>query len=440
MQTNTLGRHTIRTVLVLAIISILGILSAQIYWLSILLDIKEKQFNQSMYIALRNVAIRIASFNKSSLVSPNPVNQISSDYFVVNTDSKIDANILEYYLKSEFAERELFVDFEYGIYNCESDKMVYGNYVSFDNNRKASRISTDLPKWSEYSYYFGVRIPSRVSYISNQMGIWIFMTLILAVVVLFFGYTIFVILKQRRLSEVQKSFINNMTHEFKTPISTIAISAEVLLQPQILSNPQRLTNYANIIKSENMRLKSQVEKVLQMAKIEKEKLALKKEDFLLNELLEEISLNMTPKIKEVNGSLELDIAPTQDLILNADRIHLTNVFYNLIDNALKYTERPPEIKITAVRKEKWLHIAVEDNGIGIAKEHQKKVFDQFYRVPTGDVHDVKGFGLGLNYVSLVAKAHRWRLSVESELLKGSIFSVSIPLRQTHQVAHQPSTK
>lgn len=435
-----MGRHTIRTVLVLAIISILGILSAQIYWLSILLDIKEKQFNQSMYIALRNVAIRIASFNKSSLVSPNPVNQISSDYFVVNTDSKIDANILEYYLKSEFAERELFVDFEYGIYNCESDKMVYGNYVSFDNNRKASRISTDLPKWSEYSYYFGVRIPSRVSYISNQMGIWIFMTLILAVVVLFFGYTIFVILKQRRLSEVQKSFINNMTHEFKTPISTIAISAEVLLQPQILSNPQRLTNYANIIKSENMRLKSQVEKVLQMAKIEKEKLALKKEDFLLNELLEEISLNMTPKIKEVNGSLELDIAPTQDLILNADRIHLTNVFYNLIDNALKYTERPPEIKITAVRKEKWLHIAVEDNGIGIAKEHQKKVFDQFYRVPTGDVHDVKGFGLGLNYVSLVAKAHRWRLSVESELLKGSIFSVSIPLRQTHQVAHQPSTK
>lgn len=435
-----MGRHTIRTVLVLAIISILGILSAQIYWLSILLDIKEKQFNQSMYIALRNVAIRIASFNKSSLVSPNPVNQISSDYFVVNTDSKIDANILEYYLKSEFAERELFVDFEYGIYNCESDKMVYGNYVSFDNNRKASRISTDLPKWSEYSYYFGVRIPSRVSYISNQMGIWIFMTLILAVVVLFFGYTIFVILKQRRLSEVQKSFINNMTHEFKTPISTIAISAEVLLQTQILSNPQRLTNYANIIKSENMRLKSQVEKVLQMAKIEKEKLALKKEDFLLNELLEEISLNMTPKIKEVNGSLELDIAPTQDLILNADRIHLTNVFYNLIDNALKYTERPPEIKITAVRKEKWLHIAVEDNGIGIAKEHQKKVFDQFYRVPTGDVHDVKGFGLGLNYVSLVAKAHRWRLSVESELLKGSIFSVSIPLRQTHQVAHQPSTK
>ncbi len=427
VNTKAMGRHAIRIVLVLAIVSILGILSAQIYWLSILLDIKEKQFNQSMYIALRNVALRIASFNKSSMASPNPVSQLSSNYFVVNTDSKIDANILEHYLKGEFAERELFVDFEYGIYNCESDRMVYGNYVSYDNSSKANRISTDLPKWSEYNYYFGVRIPSRMSYISNQVGIWIFMTLILAVVIVFFGYTIFVILKQRRLSEVQKSFINNMTHEFKTPISTIAISAEVLLNPKIGEQPQRLQNYANIIKSENMRLKNQVEKVLQMAKIEKEKLTLKKEDFALNELLEEISQNMNPKIKEVEGQLILHIEASEGLFINADRIHLTNVYYNLIDNALKYTENKPEIVIQTSKTEKSLEVTVKDNGIGIAKEYQKKIFEQFYRVPTGDVHDVKGFGLGLNYVSLVIKAHRWRLRVESELKRGSTFTVAVPL-------------
>jgi two-component system phosphate regulon sensor histidine kinase PhoR len=191
-----------------------------------------------------------------------------------------------------------------------------------------------------------------------------------------------------------------MTHEFKTPIATIAISSEVLMKPNIIEKPERLLNYATIINEETKRLKKQVERVLQMATLEKEDLKLNLEVLDLHELIEKVVINLEAPLRKVNGTLTLDLAE-MPIALQADKLHLTNIIYNLVDNAIKYSKENPEINITTTQKRNGVEIAISDKGIGIAPEMKRKIFDKFYRVPTGDVHDVKGFGLGLSYVKLM---------------------------------------
>ncbi len=431
--------HSIRFIIALATICIGGIIMTQAYWVRKAFDIKEKQFNQTVVIALKNVSERIATLN-GEVVNPNPVNQITSDYYVVNVNQVIDANILEHYLEEEFSARELFIDYEYGIYDCSSDKMVYGNYVSHkkaDEARK-SIASSNLPKYDEFVYYFGVRFPTKFTFLAGQMDIWIFSSFILFIVVIFFSYTLSVILKQKRLSEVQRNFINNMTHEFKTPISTIAVSADLITNPKISAHPEKIHQYAQIIKTQNHRLKEQIEKVLQMAVMDKGKLQLSLESVDLHQIIGDAVVHFRLKYNEANIHAHLN---AQQSCIMADKVHLTNVIYNLLDNATKYVSEQPEISITTQSHKNHLEIAIKDNGIGIDKAHQKRVFDRFYRVPTGNRHDVKGFGLGLNYVKQIIKAHRWKISLESEIGKGSTFRIAIPIAQNyHKNLHLPAQK
>jgi two-component system phosphate regulon sensor histidine kinase PhoR len=252
------------------------------------------------------------------------------------------------------------------------------------------------------------------------------------VVILFFGYTLFAIIKQKRLSEVQRDFINNMTHELKTPISTIAVTADLLTNPQILESKERLVNYAHIIKNENARLQNQIEKVLQSARMDREKLELQQETIDLRPLLTDLATSFELKVKNEGGSLELRLAP-ETLIVWADQSHLTNIVGNLLDNALKYANSKPQIVIDAEvvgnSKKKKLHLSIQDNGIGIKKEYQKKIFEKFFRVPTGNIHNVKGFGLGLDYVRQIVEAHDWTIALKSELGQGSTFKITMPISQ-----------
>jgi two-component system phosphate regulon sensor histidine kinase PhoR len=244
-------------------------------------------------------------------------------------------------------------------------------------------------------------------------------------VIVFFAYTLFVILKQKRLSEIQKDFINNMTHEFKTPIATIAVSAEVLKNPDILKQPERLLNYTTIIENENKRLKKHVERVLQMARLDKEDIGLKKESINLHEVIEEVVAGMRVTLHEKQGKVDLQLEANQPLI-TADRHHLMNVIYNLLDNAIKYCQENPFIVIRTKQDTKGVTLEVKDNGIGVGQEHHKRIFQKFFRVPTGNVHDVKGFGLGLNYVKQITEAHRGKVTLESVMGSGCTFRVFIP--------------
>jgi len=248
-------------------------------------------------------------------------------------------------------------------------------------------------------------------------------------VVLFFAYAMFVILKQKRLSEIQTDFINNMTHEFKTPLSTISISTEVLLQPSIIQTPERLTSYATIIQDEANRLKNQVERVLQMAKLDKQRIRLNKEETDIHPVIKQAVDNMRLTILNRNGRVELNLE-AKESVLRIDKLHFTNIIYNLLDNALKYTDKDePVIAILTRNVSKGIEIDVRDNGIGIAEDKIPYVFDKFYRVPTGNVHDVKGFGLGLNYVKLMTDAHYGQIKVTSKLGEGSVFTLFFPFKK-----------
>ena len=427
-----MARNTIRLVVILGTISIVGIVAMQVYWVSKALDDRRMAFDQEVRIALRKVAEQNANYTQTSLPHKNLINQISPNYYVVNVNSALDANVLEHFLRNELINSHLNVDFEYGIYDCGSDNMVYGNWISKTENRPES-IGNQLPKWKGSDFYFGVRFPQQTMYWLGQIDVWLVLSAVLSLVVVFFGYTLFAILKQKRLAEVQKDFINNMTHEFKTPISTIHISANVLSKPEIIQQPERLLNYVTIIQRENSRLQNQVEKVLQMTQTENKFLKLNREHIDLHELITKTARSFEVKIKEQNGTLSLDLGNFEAWI-EADLLHLSNILYNLLDNALKYSgEKKPEITIQTqifskkLFKKAYFLLKIIDQGVGIGKEHQKMIFDKFFRVPTGNLHNVKGFGIGLYYVHTMVEAHKWRIWVNSEIDKGSTFGIEIPI-------------
>ncbi len=419
-------RNTLRLVIVLAILCIVGITVTQLYWVQKAFNLVNDQFERDVNIALHNVAEHFFEISHLPPPKEDPIQQLSSNYYVVMVNSEIDVQQVEAMLKAEFSKRDIAVDFEYGIYDCNTDKMVYGNYVSLDEN-EADKSRT-LPKWNKQNYYFGVNFPTMGSYLINRMGIWIFSTVVLLFVILFFAYTLFVIFRQKRLSEIQKDFINNMTHEFKTPISTIAIATEVLKHPGIVHSPERLLNYATIIQNENQRLKKQVERVLQIAALDKEDIGLKKEKLNLHELVKHAIANIELSFEDKKPEIHYEFHAKNPFLM-ADRLHLTNIVYNLLDNAIKYCKEVPKIHISTENKGAHLGLTVKDNGIGIAEEHLRKVFSKFYRVPTGNVHDVKGFGLGLHYVAIVIRAHGGTFDLSSSLGNGATFSFVLPQDQ-----------
>ncbi|MEI6141627.1 MAG: HAMP domain-containing sensor histidine kinase [Mariniphaga sp.] len=418
-------RHKqIRFVVLLGAFAIIGIIAIQVYFIQNAWNIKEKQFVQTVMIGLKNVAEQMSKYNQTALPHANPIRQLSSNYFVVDLNGVIDANSLEFYLKSEFDKLNLQTDFEYAIYNCQTDKMEYGNYLTQHGNSKQNVLSVNLPKYDQYTYYFGVNFPLMRNTIIGDMTIWFVFMILLLVSIIFFVYAIFVILQQKRLSEMQKDFINNMTHEFKTPISSINISADVIMNPNIIKDPSRLFTYGSVIKQENNRLNQQVDKVLQIARIENHSFHLKKEYVNVNDLIIKVVDNC---IANSNRKLviNIDLSDTVGFI-EADVLHLTNIFHNLLDNASKYSGDAPIISISTLRNSKNVVIRFSDNGPGIKYEFQKKIFQKFYRIPTGNLHDVKGFGLGLYYVKTICKAHQWNIRLESSEGKGATFVIEIP--------------
>ena len=315
-----MSNKTIIGVVILGALAIIGIISIQSYWVLKTWDIKSKEFNQSVRIALRKTTEKLAEADQFEIPSKELVTQISSNYYVVNTEASIDAGNLEHFLRQELEVISLNEDFEYGIYDCSSQEMVYGNYCAFDNlNTEASKKTERLPEVDKFTYYFGVTFPNRESHLMGEMQLSILFSVLSLITILFFIYALTVILRQRRLSQMQKDFINNMTHELKTPISTIGISARVISDPDILNQPQRLAKYASIITQQNKRLENQVEKVLKSTLAEKGRIHLEKESFLLNDCLAEVIKDFDLKAKEKNG----------EIILTTDSRNLLSFFSKL---------------------------------------------------------------------------------------------------------------
>lgn len=415
-------------VVILGAFSVMGILAVQTFWVLRSWDLKDQEFDEKAQIALLNVAKDLEKLG-SPLPPQNLISQLSSNYYAVNINDIINANLLEYYLIKELELVGLKEDFEYGIYDCSSNKMVYGNYISYASDKPSAVAKRDdLPSYDEYLYYFGVRFPSRTSHLLSSMRVTITFSILLLLTVLFFIYTTYIILRQKRLSEMQKDFINNMTHEFKTPISTIKLSANTFLGHPTIKADSRLMQYARIINDQNERLNSQVEKVLQLARIERDNFKLNKEPIVLHDLLIQIGETTKMKVHELGGHMDLQLNATTSTI-KADKLHFTNLMHNLIDNAIKYSKEHPEITIKTSNENNYLRLSICDKGIGIPKDSQGKVFEKFYRVPTGNVHNVKGFGLGLYYIKNVVNTHGWKIHLESEEGQGTNIHIDIPVKK-----------
>lgn len=421
-----MNRKTIRLIIFFAAFTVIGVFSFQMFWVNKAFDLQEKQFNERVHVALSNVVREVQRLNNDSSAIYEPIKQITSNYYLASTNDTLHPYLLENLLKNEFQARNLDTDFEYVLYDCFTDSVVFGNYVDIEAEAKSLVYRTsERDKWNQTSHYFGVYFPEKELYMVNEMGIWLVSTIFLILVVLFFSYTIWVILQQRKLSEVRTDFINNMTHELKTPISTISLSTEVLSNPNITQNPERLANYARIIKEETERLKSQVDKVLQMATLDKSKIDLEFKKVDIHQVIKKTISGFELILDSSQGKIEHHLKASNRFVMG-DEMHLTNIFFNLIDNAIKYSDKQPLIQIETVDHKGGLYIRVRDNGIGMNREQQKLVFDKFYRVPTGDQHDVKGFGIGLNYVLKMIKKHNGKIQLKSELKSGSTFRIYFP--------------
>ena len=416
---------TIIRVMLLGVIALAGILAIQSYWVVSTWNINEEEFNKKVNLALYNVAKALVEVNGGTLPARDVVKQRTSNYYIVNIADEIDEKELEYFLQRELEELALNIDFEYAVFDCHTNAMVYGNYYSYTPGERKNLELGNLPKDNEFTYYFGVKFPTRSGYLFGKMQLSIFFSVILLITTFFFAYSISIIFQQKRLSEMQKDFINNMTHEFKTPISTIKIASEVLLNNPAVKSDARLIQYAGIIRDQNQRLNHQVEKVLQLARIEQRNFELNKEPIELGGLVREVIETVRVRVEELKGDLHFLPGPSPVWVL-ADRVHLTNILHNLLDNAIKYCNVVPDIDVQIGGNQKIAQLCIQDRGIGIAKEYQSRVFDKFYRVPTGNIHNVKGFGLGLFYVKNICHAHGWKLQLGSEVNKGTTIKIEMP--------------
>ncbi len=421
-----MSRRTIYLLILVAVISLAGVVVTQIYWVRQAYSLQEREFNDRVVIAMSAVVDRIQAANRDSALV-EPVNQVSSSFFVANINDTLHPYFLETLLKDEFENLNLNEEFEYAIYDCFSDSIVYGARI---NTQKGLRSDADdlsnQKRFNRDGHYFGIYFPNRTSLVIRQMNVWVVSSFLILLVVVFFAYAILIILRQKRLSEVKTDFINNMTHELKTPISTIAISSDMLMRDEIGADRERREQYARIIRSENERLKSQVERVLQVAKLSPDKLKITYERVDLHALIEAALTSVEVQLTEHGGTIHPE-KEAQEHVVMGDPVHLTNLIHNLLDNALKYGGETPHTTVKTWNDSGLFCFSVSDCGIGIAPRHQKMIFDKFFRVPTGNVHNVKGFGLGLFYVKTVVSAHKGKVSVESSVGAGSTFTVKLPL-------------
>ncbi len=445
-----MNRKNINAVVILGIISLASILVVQMVWMrktiaiqqtSIAIQEKEdslnlKQFSEQAHIALRNLLEEISTQSADSSDLYGAVKQVRTNYFTVDINEELHPYYLETLLKKEFYNQNIHQDFQYGIYDCFTDSIVFGNLIKFTKDSLYAPVSDTLTgitsaklSWKKDGHYFTVHFPNVISKsISNAEPLispWIYVSIIVLLVLVFFGYTLTVILRQKRLSEIKTDFINNMTHELKTPIATIALSSEMLLRNDFSNDDEKLKRYAGIIHKENKRLETQVERVLNVAKLEKEHIVLSKESMDIHELLEEVQENINFNQSEQGVKVELNLMADSSEI-QADPVHITNVIYNLLDNGVKYCETIPEIKVTTKTDKKGITIEFTDNGIGMKREELKMIFDKFYRIPTGNLHNVKGFGLGLYYVKLILQEHGGSIDVKSQIGKGTTFTLWLP--------------
>lgn len=339
---------------------------------------------------------------------------------------KINFKSLNANIKDELKSNGIEIPFQFELVDY-NDKPIYKqeNYSEPDKNALYKQILYPNDPIDKLNSLW-VSFPTKKDYLLSEISLLVPAFVFTLILLITFIISIYLIFRQKRLSEMKSDFMNNMTHELKTPVSTISLAAQMLKDPGIMKSPDIFNHISSVINDETKRLSFQVEKVLQMSLFEKQQATLKFKELDVNDIIVNIANTFQLKVEKFGGSIDIDLE-ADDTLVNADEMHFTNVVFNLLDNALKYRREdiPLELMIRTWNQNNKIYISVEDNGIGIKKEDAKKVFERFYRVSTGNRHDVKGFGLGLAYVKKIVDDHKGSIKVESELGQGTKFIISL---------------
>ncbi|MEZ4909580.1 MAG: HAMP domain-containing sensor histidine kinase [Saprospiraceae bacterium] len=445
-----MSRRVILTIIIIMALSVIGVGVIQFFWVKWSVNLDEKNFDTKVYTALNNVKRKLRleadKLEFSTVFGNDPLGgdfQSKRTIFINPSEllESINKDLLHQYLSTELKDQGITLNYEYGVYSNDLKAFFIenGNYTATigDTSRSSNIVGVNPLSKAEYKVllfndeafepgYLKLYFPNKTQFLwSSVIPILTLSALFTGLILFGFSYTIFIIFRQKKVSEMKTDFINNMTHEFKTPIATISLASDSILTPSILENKEKVSRFVNIIKQENQRMLSQVEKVLQMAQIEKQDLQLKYTSFDLHELIEDAVVNAELKVQAKGGTI-ITYLQAEPSTIEGDITHISSILNNLLDNAEKYTPENPKIQITTSNEKSGIQFSIQDNGIGMSKDAQKNIFEKFYRVPTGNVHNVKGFGLGLSYVKAMVEAHGGKVSVKSELGKGSTFTVFLP--------------
>ena len=416
---------TLRLVILTSTVLVTLIIAIQLFWLQKVYLYEEKQFNINISKSIRSLYTDMELVNDASDNIQKVIENINPDVYLLKIDCSPNLDQLWINLKSEFTDFDVYTDCRAAIYSAVENKYITEQYINVPDSYFPSDKEKELPVYKRDYAYIALYFPHRGQYIINQMIFWIASSGLLLLVLIGLGFSIFYLYRQKFFNETQKDFINNFTHEFKTPLAVIKIAANVLQQKDIIEKPDKLVNYAGIINEQTSHLQSQVQRLLEIAYTDRSSLPLEKEKFDANLLIEDSINDLQPLIEQKNAQVETSFAFPVTFI-TADKAYLRLCFINLIENAIKYSVTPV-IKITTAIHGNDFCISIKDNGIGIAIQHQKKIFERFYRITDGELHTSKGFGLGLNFVKKVIDTHNGKIEVTSEPGNGSTFTIKIPI-------------
>ncbi|HLF46643.1 MAG TPA: HAMP domain-containing sensor histidine kinase [Chitinophagaceae bacterium] len=438
-------------IVVLITLSLIGIIFIQISWINNMIIVRQEQFKSKVVRATSQVGAELAEM-KGGIFSQGNSFPWKQDQFSLEmlrpatVGSRITTAQLREKIKRAFLMNELpDTDFEFALASTTSLGMI--GYLERQSN-EFLKFFEDSANCYSYAYpimsptgsisenmapneVLMVIVPNSKDLVLKSLQ-WRIATALLFTIIIFaaFYLTLNTMLRQKKLSEIKNDFINNMTHEFKTPLATISLAVDAMKNDKVLNDRQKMSYFSSIIKEENQRMNRQVETILKAALLDKNEVDLMLKPTHVHEVIKDIAGNFKLQLEEKNGKIDLELSSGKDLV-DADEVHFPNLINNLLDNAVKYSKDhvPPEIKVTTMANGASMFISLQDNGIGMTKDTVKKIFEKFYRAHTGNIHNVKGFGLGLSYVKTVVDAHGGNIKVDSIPGRGSTFTIELPLRK-----------
>jgi two-component system phosphate regulon sensor histidine kinase PhoR len=410
--------------IILALSLMIGlIIIAQIFWLNKLYSFEQRQFATNVVKSIRGLYEDLELVNGAVGPLQQFIDRPDANTYRIKIDAVPLKDSLTYYLSAELEDFDVFASCDVTVYDHTKNNLAYTAYIPMAGAHREARQHNAIVVPENYSY-IRLYFPGRNAYLLNEMRWWIFGAIILTLAIAGLGFSLFYLYRQKFLNEVQSDFIRNITHEFQTPLTTLNLGLDMLSTPEVKSNAEKVSRYTSVMQAQTQYLQHHVENLVRLIRTDSFGIKLNKEDVDPVKLVEDVLHQLYFLISERSAQIHFNPG-AENVIIKADRSHLYLAILNIISNALKFSEHP-DITITTGVKEKYYSISVKDNGVGIEKKHIRLLFRKFYRVPHGDVHNVKGLGLGLYFVKQIIGLHRGKIQISSVPSQGTQLTVLLP--------------